>query len=308
MTDHSEHITWPPNPQDVEALLGLIGTEPEPVEGANTSQVWRVAGHDGYDLVVRIAAPDVPDAALRQQVASARALAAAGVPFANPRTSVIVPYGPLRATVWEDLGPSSGRDYEAFGAAVRALHDLAHSPAFDRADVRDPLLDLPDVVGLDTVRDDFHDAASSGLITVDEAALILPTLTTAETFFAEVGDAPVGLVHDDLWDKNVVFTGRDAASGAGAFLIDPDNLAWGLPESDLAFITRALAWRRITEDEAFAFESGYGADLPDLATAQLLALPHRLRWILTCARRRPWSALAAEDFGDEILRHTHGVA
>lgn len=280
----------PPSPRAIDELVRVVGTPGANISGGNCV-VWRTRTHEGRPAVVRIVPPGAdPQQALRR-LELTRELVHTGVRFAPPANHPVVRHRGLVATVWEDLGPSGPRDYESFGAATASLHAVHAAEGTPFAAL---LGDLPDADDHEHVRRLYEAAAAT--LTRNERALLSPLIDDMDASYSTLRKESRCVVHDDLWEKNVVFTAD------GARLVDPDNLSWAFPDYDLAFITLARGNDGVTSRDLRAFESGYGARLPDQHTANLLALPHRLRWILQCVAERAWKPQAAGSLAYELSK------
>jgi len=258
---------------------------------SGTNSVWLL---DGVGVVLRVAGPDVEQRHLISQVWHARALIEAGAPFVAPTVGPQpVTAGGLHATVWAHVPPTGAVDFASFGRAARALHS-AEAAARVAAVSRRYGTEMPDALDAAALEVRIGALATSGVATVEQLRVLAPWPARMATQVAALPAAPRCVVHDDLYAKNVI------QSAAGAVLSDPDNLAWGRPDYDLAFVTRAAQAGSITAAEADAFASGYGSALPDVDTAWVLARFHRLRWVCLLLERARWMPSAAAVLAREI--------
>lgn len=293
------HARRPPSPlpiarqQDLAAdLLGLANPRWEPLTEGTTAAVYRAVGHS---IVVRFSRTPARVRALQAHLARAAALVAHGVPFAFPAlaepllfTDPALDDSPAAAaTVWHDLGESQPIDYEALGHALRLLHDngstaLAGDEALGVVSDFDHMrLRLDRAARQSVLAVEEHDALGSW---VDRMEASHPGHPMHASHRGPDGTSPADggavLVHDDVWPKNVI------QHLHGAHLLDPDNLAWGTREHDLAFITRAQDNGTITFDDLLQFERGYGQQCPSPDIAWEHAYVHRIGWVLDLIESR----------------------
>jgi Ser/Thr protein kinase RdoA (MazF antagonist) len=257
--------------------------------GSSTNVVWHLpdTAH-----VLRIAAAETPAGAVTFHLALAAALAAAGVPFARPALPGPVTAAGMTASLWHYDEPSGMLNYTQFGAATRALHTLGTA-----AIAASPLAGaVPHVLDADAITARLDHLEHTGRTTPAETAHLRRSVDHFRQDMAALPPAPSVLVHDDLWPKNAVQT------AGGVLLIDPDNISWGPAQTDLAFITRAIAAGDLTAADGHAFEAGYGAPLPSPAAADSISRGHRLRWVCTLLGRREWHPTAAADLVEELPR------
>jgi hypothetical protein len=263
----------------VTDLLGLGSVTWVPLVGGETSAVFRVPEHR---LVFRFShAPSHVDV-LAAQVRRSSLLVAAGVPFVFPAINEPVVFTDEEAdgapggavTVWHDLGNGTQVDYEEFGRTLRSLHDDGTPPLAD-----DP--DLRVVADFDHMRLRLDHVVGRGLLSSAEHDVLAGWIPRMEDRYAQHATTDeMVLVHDDVWAKNVIMNQH------GAHLLDPDNLAWGTRDHDLAFLAFAHDAGYIEYVDLVRFESGYGqlAPTPDVAWTHKYV--HRMRWVLDLAESR----------------------
>lgn len=265
----------------VAELLDLGPTTWLPLKAGSTSAVYRALEHR---LVFRFSRTPHRRDLLVSHVSRAQALVAAGVPFAFPAVGEPLTFidpdrddSPLAAvTVWHDLGTGHTLNYEEFGHALGLLHDDG-----TRALADDTALGV--VSDFDHMRSRLEKASRRGLLSGAEHDVLASWVERMEAMHPghphEDSDAVV-LVHDDVWPKNVVQTPH------GAHLLDPDNLAWGTREHDLAFLARAHDTGLIDDEALRGFQRGYGQLVPTPDTAWAHAYVHRMRWVLNLIETR----------------------
>lgn len=260
--------------------------------GEGTCSVWKATVADGSTLLVKVAARDVtPAYAVAER---AGRLARAGVRVPAPATPASLSARDWTVGLWQflDAAPPAGPlQWQQVGQAVRTLHDVGA-----RTLRNDDYLwhrDQPSGLGPAVRR-----LTSTGALTSHQADVLLAwanrlcrtTEGLRRHLRARAGRAEGAtgadrtaadrvLVHDDLWPKNLL------ADRTGAWVLDLDDLGWGVRDYDLAFISRGHAEGVLTDEEAAAFVTGYGAPLPDIETAWVWGLVHRLRWLLRLAAR-----------------------
>lgn len=221
--------------------------------GGTTSHVYA-----NQDLVARVHPSTAADHA-RQQVDVARQLVAAGVPVIEPVGTVTEIDG-FVVTLWVRERPGGPLDPEAFGAAVRRLHD---APVTLVADVR-PTLEVAHAHAA------FEDLAQTGRLARRSLQVLAYVITAA----APLLDGVVVVTHGDLWPRNVLSAAR------GPVLAELDTMSPGPAVHDLALALHAADYVSAAvigphdPIDAVAFSSGYGAPVPGPADRELVVAAH----------------------------------
>ncbi|HEX6133630.1 MAG TPA: fructosamine kinase family protein [Longimicrobiales bacterium] len=252
-----------------EHRLGVRIAGAAPVGGGCISAAWRVQLEDGSRLFLKTAPANAPDGMLLEEALSLRRLADTG--------TVRVPAVRAAAAHWlalEWLEPSRGsrEAWAGLGRALARLHRhgapqygwestncigplpqandwLTDWPSFWRERRLEPLLR--------------RGAARLGRETVSRAGRMLERLE--ERLGGAAGDGP-SLLHGDLWNGNVHFT------GGGAALIDPSSY-YGHREVDLAMAALFGGF-------APEFFSAYAAEWPLLPGSELRRPLYQLYYLL----------------------------
>jgi aminoglycoside phosphotransferase (APT) family kinase protein len=269
-----------------EGLSPLKGQE----EGKNSS--WRV---EGTEFMLRVAPENVTGDSVLVPLQAAVHLQQAGLHFVTPAYPTVLSQVTgdgrrVNGGLWFYEETVSKRlDYRQLGQIVRQLQTTGTDA------IRAAGLMLPQALDIEELRRDLELLKGWQAVTKEEYSLLAGWLPRIERGAARLPKAPDVLVHDDLWPKNLIMTEH-----RGLVLCDPDNLSWGRPEYDLAFIARALQQKLISRGQVEAFEQGYGGKIPDVTTAWRLALFHRFRWLCRLLERRDTDETAAAKVKAEL--------
>lgn len=258
-------------------------------------------------VVLIVARPSRSPADVLARAGAARELSRS-LPFVAPREDPIRTSDGLWVTPWERVPVRQGRpDPVALGAAVRGLQDV------DPSVVRAQGIALADLQQVDSILDTLTRLTGSGVVGPRDARLLVACAARLGDELAALPGADDRgpdrvLVHGDLHLDNVL------ATADGCVLCDTDELATGGPDWDLAFLVDPGRRGVLAGDERRGFEEGYGAALPDEATARTLArIAHLRRTVLQLGVLRPtsrerwwnrvrlgsWAAVAADWTLDE---------
>lgn len=221
--------------------------------------------------------PDEGAARLRTAAALAQRLA-----FVHPHEGGRAPFvtaGGRVVLAWHrERLTGAPPDWTVVGRSLRALHDTPPTAVEGAVPLR------PDLAAVDAVLDG---VAAGTLGPADRSVL----RRVARRLDAEVRatGAPEVLVHGDPHGENLLSTER------GPVLCDTDEIGLAAAAWDLAFLVDPARPGRLGPDEQRAFETGYGAPLPDGATARTWARSAHLRRTLqdlaragTSVRDRWW--------------------
>lgn len=260
--------------------------------GGGTNTSWRALD---TPYVVRVAAESVDNGLLQVGLRAATVFQAAGVRFVNPAFPFVIQTADahgaeVRGTLWfYEQATGEPTDYRQLGEVVRELQEVG-SASMEGASVS-----LPDALSVSELQRELDDLFEQQFIDAATYELLDAWLPRIERGAAKLGPAKQVLVHDDLWAKNTIMTEE-----RGLVLCDPDNLAWGRPEYDLAFISRGREAGRISREEVRAFEEGYKGRIPDLNTAWRMALFHRFRWVCHMIERQGESSELDQRLAGEL--------
>lgn len=239
-------------------LAGLGSTAP-PVHLTSGSTSWVFDAPDA-GLVLIAAHPTVPRELLEARVAAARTLAAS-VPFVAPHPDRPGPWSTaagLQVTAWLRVPTTTGEpSWRALGAALRALHAVRPADVAASGLPLRPHLDLAALGG----RVDAH--VRRGVLATRDAVVLR---AVARRLADEVAGLPAPvLVHGDVHRENVL------ATGDGVVLCDTDLLGLAPAAYDFAPLLEPTRPDQLSGAARADLAEGYGAALPDPATARSLA-------------------------------------
>lgn len=235
-------------------------------------------------LVARVGEAGSENRALRE-IGASQWLARNGVPVVETvedvRQPTIVARHPV--TWWRMLGEHRHATPSELARVLRQLHQV---PASDR-------FCLPRLSPLDGAMEKLSRAHLS---VRDREWLGRKVQSCRDDFEQLCRSGPIGVVHGDAWQGNVVVLGS-----GHAVLVDLESVCLGPTEWDLiAVAADYVDFSRISADEYESFVAAYGSDVTQSPSFRLMADIQELRWLLYVLGKATNDAAAAKEVAHRI--------
>jgi hypothetical protein len=237
---------------------------------------------ESLGVVVSVAGPGVVADAVTARIRLAGAVAERA-PFVRPLLDV--PQAQATdggvVSVWEYVPTVPVRDLEAIGAAVARFHAVDGSTLETGTPALGPARVMWDSAAW------IDDLALRRLLRPVDARVLSVVDRRLRAALGPPDSGATALVHGDLFWPNVLVTTD------GAVLCDTDELGFGSPEYDVAFLLDPDRGQ-VAAADLQAFASGYGAPVPDAGMRRELVQRSHLTFTLrlvegaTTARGRYW--------------------